>query len=98
MMTRNFRRTCSIMHVSASAAEEAMAPIDFRTEPARYRHWKIQVDGEIAFLVMDVDPAGGPSGDYELKLNSYRLAVDIELHEPVQRLPFQQPHVRRVGI
>src|SRR6266581_4795374 len=53
-----------------------MEPIDFRTEPARYRHWKIDVDGEVAFLVMDVDPAGGLSGDYELKLNSYDLAVD----------------------
>src|SRR5713226_2627106 len=98
MTTRNFRRICNIMHVSASAAEEAMAPIDFRTEPARYRHWRIEVDGEIAFLVMDVDPAGGLSGDYELKLNSYDLAVDIELNDAVQRLRFEQPQVRAVVI
>ncbi len=75
-----------------------MAPIDFRTEPARYRHWRIEVDGEIAFLVMDVDPAGGLSGDYELKLNSYDLAVDIELNDAVQRLRFEQPQVRAVVI
>src|SRR5216684_3461518 len=79
-------------------AREAMEPIDFRTEPARYRHWKIDVDGEIAFLVMDVDPAGGLSGDYELKLNSYDLAVDIELADAVQRLRFEHPEVRAVVI
>ena len=75
-----------------------MEPIDFRTEPARYRHWKIEIDGEIAFLVMDVDPAGGLSGDYELKLNSYDLAVDIELNDAVQRLRFEHPQVRAVVI
>ncbi|HXN42706.1 MAG TPA: 2,3-epoxybenzoyl-CoA dihydrolase [Xanthobacteraceae bacterium] len=75
-----------------------MEPIDFRTEPARYRHWKIEVDGEIAFLVMDVDPAGGLSGDYELKLNSYDLGVDIELADAVQRLRFEHPEVRAVVI
>src|SRR5436190_13015382 len=73
-----------------------MEPIDFRTEPARYRHWKIDVDGEIANLVMDVDPAGGLSRDYELKLNSYDLAVDIELNDAVQRLRFEHPEVRVV--
>src|SRR5437764_2248284 len=77
---------------------EAMEPIDFRTEPARYRHWKIEVEGDVAFLVMDVDPAGGLSGDYELKLNSYDLAVDIELNDAVQRLRFEHPQVRAVVI
>jgi benzoyl-CoA-dihydrodiol lyase len=73
-----------------------MSAIDFRTEPSRYRHWRIETDGEIAFLVMDVDPAGGLSSDYELKLNSYDLAVDIELNDAVQRLRFEQPGVRCV--
>src|SRR5205823_5355323 len=75
-----------------------MAPIDFRSEPARYRHWRIEIDGEIAFLVMDVDPAGGLSPDYELKLNSYDLAVDIELNDAVQRLRFEHPEIRAVVI
>ena len=75
-----------------------MAPIDFRTEPSRYRHWRLETDGEIAFLVMDVDPAGGLSGEYELKLNSYDLAVDIELNDAVQRLRFEHPEVRAVVI
>jgi benzoyl-CoA-dihydrodiol lyase len=75
-----------------------MEPIDFRTEPARYRHWRIEIDGEIAFLVMDVDPAGGLSPDYELKLNSYDLAVDVELNDAVQRLRFEHPEIRAVVI
>src|SRR5438477_530919 len=53
-----------------------MTPIDFQTEPSRYRHWRIEPDGDIAFLVMDVAADGGLSPDYELKLNSYDLAVD----------------------
>jgi benzoyl-CoA-dihydrodiol lyase len=75
-----------------------MTTIDFRAEPSRYRHWRIAAEGEIAFLVMDVDPAGGLSPDYELKLNSYDLAVDIELNDAVQRLRFEHPQVRAVVI
>src|SRR4051794_17212067 len=72
--------------------------IDFRTEPSRYRHWRLEFDGEAAFLKMDVDPAGGLSDAYELKLNSYDLAVDIELNDAVQRLRFEHPEVRAVVI
>jgi benzoyl-CoA-dihydrodiol lyase len=70
--------------------------IDFRTEPSRYRHWRIESDGDVAILKMDVDPAGGLSPDYELKLNSYDLAVDIELNDAIQRLRFEHPEVRCV--
>ncbi|MGN6570243.1 MAG: 2,3-epoxybenzoyl-CoA dihydrolase [Pseudolabrys sp.] len=73
-----------------------MSTIDFRTEPSRYRHWRIETDGEIATLIMDVDPAGGLSTEYELKLNSYDLAVDIELNDAIQRLRFEHPEVRCV--
>ncbi|HLN09437.1 MAG TPA: 2,3-epoxybenzoyl-CoA dihydrolase [Xanthobacteraceae bacterium] len=72
--------------------------IDFRTEPSRYRHWRIEPDGEVASLVMDVRPDGGLSDEYELKLNSYDLAVDIELNDAVQRLRFEHPRVRTVVI
>jgi benzoyl-CoA-dihydrodiol lyase len=72
------------------------AMIDFRTEPARYRHWRLTFDGAVAHLVMDVDPAGGLFDGYELKLNSYDLGVDIELHDAVQRLRFEHPEVRAV--
>ncbi len=70
--------------------------IDFQTDPGRYRHWKLDFDGPVATLSMDVDPAGGLFGDYELKLNSYDLGVDIELADAVQRLRFEHPEVRTV--
>lgn len=75
-----------------------MQPIDFQTEPSRYRHWRIECDGEVAYLIMDVDVNGGLSDGYELKLNSYDLGVDIELNDAVQRLRFEHPDVRCVVI
>ena len=80
-----------------SAPVLTMQIIDFQTEPSRYRHWRIECDGDIAYLIMDVDQAGG-LGDYELKLNSYDLGVDIELNDAVQRLQFEHPEVRCVVI
>lgn len=71
-------------------------PIDFRTEPARYRHWRLEFDGPVAHLIMDVDPAAGLVPGYELKLNSYDLGVDIELHDAVQRLRFEHPEIGAV--
>jgi benzoyl-CoA-dihydrodiol lyase len=73
-----------------------MQRIDFETEPARYRHWKLRCEGPVAHLIMDVDPAAGLFGGYELKLNSYDLGVDIELADAVQRLRFEHPEVRCV--
>jgi len=70
--------------------------IDFRTEPSRYRHWKIAVDGDVATLTMDVDEKAPLLGGYELKLNSYDLGVDIELADAVERLRFEQPQVKVV--
>ena len=75
-----------------------MQTIDFQTDPSRYRHWRIERDGDIAYLIMDVDPAGGLSDSYELKLNSYDLAVDIELNDAIQRLRFECPDVHCVVI
>ncbi len=74
-----------------------MTFIDYQTEPSRYRHWRVEYDGDVAYLVMDVNQAGG-LGDYELKLNSYDLGVDIELNDAVQRLRFEHPEVRCVVI
>jgi benzoyl-CoA-dihydrodiol lyase len=68
--------------------------IDFQTEPARYRHWKLNVDGAIATLVMDVDEKSGLFEGYDLKLNSYDLGVDIELADAIERLRFEHPGVR----
>ena len=70
--------------------------IDFQTEPAHYRHWKLSVDGDIATLTMDVDEKGALFEGYELKLNSYDLGVDIELADAIERLRFEHPQVRAV--
>jgi benzoyl-CoA-dihydrodiol lyase len=70
--------------------------VDFRTEPSRYRHWKLSIDGRVATLSMDVDEAGGLVPGYELKLNSYDLGVDIELHDAIQHLRFEHPEVGAV--
>ena len=70
--------------------------VDFRTEPARYRHWKLSVDGRVATVAMDVQEDGGLRPGYELKLNSYDLGVDIELYDAVQRLRFEHPEVGAV--
>jgi benzoyl-CoA-dihydrodiol lyase len=67
--------------------------IDFQTDPSHYKHWRIDIDGPIAHLIMDVDEAAGLFDGYELKLNTYDLAVDIELYDATQRLRFEHPQV-----
>src|ERR1700744_4458196 len=73
-----------------------MSHVEFRTSPAKYRHWRLAVDGPVATVSMDVDEQGGLVPGYELKLNSYDLGVDIELYDAVQRLRFEHPEVRTV--
>src|SRR3978361_1741279 len=70
--------------------------IDFQTDPSRYRHWKLAIDGDVATLTMDVDENGGLFEGYQLKLNSYDLGVDIELADAVQRTRFEHPGVKVV--
>jgi benzoyl-CoA-dihydrodiol lyase len=72
--------------------------IDFQTDPSRYRHWKLDVAGDVATLTMDVDENGGLFEGYQLKLNSYDLGVDIELADAVQRLRFEYPGVKVVVV
>jgi len=70
--------------------------IDFQTDPGRYRHWRYEVDGPVAWLTMDVDENAGLFDGYQLKLNSYDLGVDIELSDAVNRLRFEHPEVSAV--
>ncbi len=70
--------------------------IDFQTDPSKYRHWRIEYNGDVANLIMDVDEDGGLFDGYQLKLNSYDLGVDIELADAVQRLRFEHPEVKAV--
>jgi benzoyl-CoA-dihydrodiol lyase len=72
--------------------------ISFGTEPERYRHWRVTYDDAIATVVMAVTPNAGLRDDYELKLNSYDLSVDIELYDIVQRLRFEHAEVRAVVV
>jgi benzoyl-CoA-dihydrodiol lyase len=82
----------------ASEPQEKTAPVDYRTDPSRYRHWRFAVDGAIATVTMDVQEDGGIRPGYKLKLNSYDLGVDIELHDLLQRIRFEHPEVRTVVI
>jgi benzoyl-CoA-dihydrodiol lyase len=85
--------------MALEAAETvASPPVSFVTDPSRYRHWHLSVDGPVAMLAMDVDEQGGLRDGYTMKLNSYDLGVDIELHDAVQRLRFEHPEVAAVVI
>ena len=72
--------------------------VEYQTDPARYRHWKLGFDGAVATLSMDIDEDGGLRPGYKLKLNSYDLGVDIELHDALQRIRFEHPQVRTVVV
>ncbi|MEZ5810627.1 MAG: 2,3-epoxybenzoyl-CoA dihydrolase [Rhizobiaceae bacterium] len=87
------------MHKQARTHAEGRAVekrIDFQTDPSKYRHWRVEYDGPVANLYMDVDENGGLFDGYELKLNSYDLGVDIELADIVQRMRFEHPEVGAV--
>ena len=72
--------------------------VDYQTDPAQYKHWKLQFDGNIATLLADFDENAGLRPGYKLKLNSYDLGVDIELNDAINRIRFEHPEVRSVVI
>src|SRR5262245_22020246 len=84
--------------VEGRPLSESEAPIVFETEPARYRHWRLDLQGETPRLVWDVQEGETLRPGYTLKLNSYDLGVDIELADAVERLRFEHPEVRAVAI
>ena len=84
--------------MSAAIADTAVSKIDYRTEPSKYHHWTLSFDGPIATLAMNVDENAGLKPGYKLKLNSYDLGVDIELHDAVNRIRFEHPEVRTVVV
>src|SRR5258708_5676445 len=69
----------------AASTSTALAPVSFQTHPDRYRHWRLRFEGDLARLSMAVDLNGGLRDDYELKLNSYDLGVDIQLADALLR-------------
>src|SRR4051812_18269417 len=76
--------------------ETVVEPVDYQTDPSKYRHWQVKYDGPVATLVMDTKEDGGIRPGYKLKLNSYDLGVDIELNDILQRFRFEHPEVRTV--
>lgn len=87
------------MEVEAVATQQEQVPaerVDYQTDPSRYRHWGLSIEGPVATLTMNVDEDGGIRPGYKLKLNSYDLGVDIELHDALQRIRFEHPEVRSV--
>jgi benzoyl-CoA-dihydrodiol lyase len=68
--------------------------VGFATHPSRYRHWALTVEGDVARLKLDIDEDGGIKPGYKLKLNSYDLGVDIELHDALNRIRFEHPAVK----
>ncbi|GAC1639761.1 MAG: 2,3-epoxybenzoyl-CoA dihydrolase [Candidatus Acidiferrum sp.] len=80
----------------AEVAEKQM--VLFETSPENYRHWKLKIEGRVATLLMDVNEEAGLRPGYKLKLNSYDLGVDVELHDALQRIRFEHPEVACVVI
>src|SRR5512141_2853432 len=81
---------------TAEAPAPAIPVVDFDTAPDRYRHWRLDVDGDVATVTLTVDENGGLVDGYALKMTSYDLGVDIELYDAVQRLRFEHPEVKAV--
>jgi benzoyl-CoA-dihydrodiol lyase len=87
--------------VDVAATEQLQTKVespDYRTEPSQYKHWRLAFEGPVATLTMDVAEDGGIRPGYKLKLNSYDLGVDIELHDALQRIRFEHPEIRSVII
>src|SRR5947208_8928699 len=72
--------------------------VDYQTDPSRYQHWRVAYEGRVATVTMDVNEDGGLRPGYKLKLNSYDLGVDIELHDLLQRIRFEHPEIGAVVI
>ncbi|HWA36387.1 MAG TPA: 2,3-epoxybenzoyl-CoA dihydrolase [Burkholderiales bacterium] len=70
--------------------------VSYETDPTRYHHWKLAFDGPLATLTLDVNEDKGLVPGYKLKLNSYDLGVDIELHDALNRIRFEHPEVKAV--
>jgi len=86
------------MNAPSTADTLAPAIVDYRTEPGQYHHWSLKFEGPVATLAMGVDENAGLRPGYKLKLNSYDLGVDVELHDAVNRIRFEHPEVRTVVV
>ena len=81
-----------------ASVNEPLARVDYQIDPTRYKHWSIKTEGSVATLGLAIDETAGIRAGYKLKLNSYDLGVDIELHDALNRIRFEHPEVRTVVI
>jgi len=72
--------------------------VDYQIDPSQYKHWSVKYDGEVATLQLNINEDGGIRPGYKLKLNSYDLGVDIELHDALNRIRFEHPEVKSVVV
>jgi len=72
--------------------------VNYQTSPDQYRHLRLAFEGNVARLSIDIDEDAGLRPGYKLKLNSYDLGVDIELHDALQRIRFEHPEVQSVVV
>jgi benzoyl-CoA-dihydrodiol lyase len=84
--------------VASPGIQPRAEPVEYQVDPAHYKHWRLSFDPPVATLTMDVAEDGGLRPGYKLKLNSYDLGVDIELHDALQRIRFEHPEIRSVVI
>src|SRR3974390_2273056 len=94
----NVKRGITLLCIPRSEPMNAPPRVDYQTHPSRYHHWKLEFDGPVATLGLNVDEDGGLRPGYKLKLNSYDLDVDIELHDALNRVRFEHPEVRTVVV
>jgi benzoyl-CoA-dihydrodiol lyase len=87
-----------VNEVATQEAQINAAPVEFHSDPSRYKHWRLSFAPPVATLTMDVAEDAGIRPGYKLKLNSYDLGVDIELHDALQRIRFEHPEIRSVVI
>jgi benzoyl-CoA-dihydrodiol lyase len=84
--------------VATPETREKIGSVDYQTDPTKYKHWRLSFEPPMATLTMDVTEDGGIRSGYKLKLNSYDLGVDIELHDALQRIRFEHPEIRTVVV
>ena len=72
--------------------------VDYQTTVDNYKHITLSFQDAVATLSINIDENAGIRPGYKLKLNSYDLGVDIELHDALQRIRFEHPEVRTVVV
>src|SRR5262245_57803479 len=84
--------------MAATDKDQPLVPLSFETSPERYRHLRLEVDGPVATIKLNVQENDPLKPGYVLKLNSYDMSVDVELADAVNRLRFEHPEVTCVVV